>query len=176
MENWKDIDDYPDYKISNLGRVKSLKYGRELILTPLKRNEYRDVSLTHNGKQKRIGVHVLVCKAFHVNIDNKPEVNHKDGIRSNNNADNLEWVTRAENIRHAYRVLKCKVSYGKKGKFNNPDESHPVVQVKGEFIINTYPSLREASRQTGICLTTIARCVSDKHINKTAGGFVWRNL
>jgi hypothetical protein len=113
-EIWKDLKYYEGvYQVSNLGRVKSLHrkrrargYIRERILKPqLKSNGYIRVSLWKNGQGELFWVHILVAKTFILNINNKPEVNHKDGIRSNNEVENLEWVTYSENIQHSYDKL-----------------------------------------------------------------------
>lgn len=63
---------------------------------------YHQISLSINKKQKSYRVHRLVALTFLENPDNKPQVNHKDGIKSNNLLDNLEWATALENNVHAY--------------------------------------------------------------------------
>lgn len=68
-------------------------------------NKYLYVSYTdENGKQKHVLVHRLIAKAFVPNPDKLPQVNHKDGDPKNNRADNLEWVTASQNIKHAYDI------------------------------------------------------------------------
>jgi len=110
-EEWRDIKGYEGiYKISNKGNVKSLcrisRHGRfikEKILKPAKdKDGYILVTLCKNGRQKTSKVHRLVCCAFVNNIDNKPCVNHKNGIKNDNTVDNLEWVTIKENTQHSY--------------------------------------------------------------------------
>jgi len=116
MEIWKDIVGYEGiYKISNSGVVirKSIltKNGnnyhfckeRELINT-LYNTGYFRVGLTKNGKQIKFYIHRLVAIAFIPNPENKPEVNHKDGDKTNNNYWNLEWSTISENSIHAYNL------------------------------------------------------------------------
>lgn len=73
---------------------------------------YEIVDLYKNGKRKTVRVHRLVAEAFIPNNDNKPEVNHIDGNKHNNNVDNLEWVTKKENCRHAWNNNLIKPSYG----------------------------------------------------------------
>jgi len=108
-ETWKDIKGYAGaYQVSDLGRVKS--FPREGtkggVLTPtLTDKGYLRVQLYNNGAGKRFFVHVLVAGAFVPNHNNKPQVNHKDGIKVNNEAINLEWVTQFENIKHRDEVL-----------------------------------------------------------------------
>ena len=102
MEEWRDIEGYEGlYQVSNMGRVRSLNYMhtgkiRE-ISQRTKKTGYQDVLLHKNGKRKLWSVHRLVATAFIPNPDNKPEVDHIDTNPSNNNVDNLRWVTSLEN-------------------------------------------------------------------------------
>lgn len=70
-----------------------------------KDNGYYAVNTMVKGKQKHFYVHRLIAKAFIPNPENKPQVNHKDGNKLNNEIDNLEWVTSKENVRHAYKNM-----------------------------------------------------------------------
>ena len=111
-EIWKAVAGYEGlYEVSNTGKVRSLEritsvgrrgIGKELrqYLLPC---GYLDVSLSSNGKVKHKRVHRLVANAFCENQDNKDEVNHIDGNKQNNNACNLEWCTKSENMIHAYQ-------------------------------------------------------------------------
>ena len=116
QETWKDIDGYEGlYQISNLGRVKSLnkviikKNGvhhpfKEKILSHEVNNKgYITTTLCKNTKIKVFLVHRLVAKAFIPNPNNLSQVNHKDGNKENNHANNLEWCTQSINMRHAYK-------------------------------------------------------------------------
>lgn len=95
MEIWKVIKGYEKYQVSNLGRVKSF-FSKEKIL---KLRNHRGYSLV-NLSNKTFKVHRLVAEAFLENETKKPEVNHKNKIKSDNTVSNLEWVTREENIYH----------------------------------------------------------------------------
>lgn len=128
MENWIQVKEFPDYEISNLGRVKSKsrlvnhfcggkRLKKEKILIPNEnRIGYSYVTLCRFDEdvyvQKAKTIHRLVAIAFIPNPENKPEVNHKDGIKTNNNVDNLEWNTSKENIKHA---VKNKLRVAKRG-------------------------------------------------------------
>jgi len=103
MEEWRKIEGYEGlYQVSNLGRVKSLMYGKEKILKGgINPYGYHFVILNKYPIKKNMKVHRLVAKAFIPNSDNKPEVNHIDGNKLNNNIHNLEWNTRKENNSHA---------------------------------------------------------------------------
>lgn len=96
MEIWKDIPGYVGlYKVSNYGRVKSIK--KQLVLKICgSGNRYKTVALC-NGMRKTFRLHRLVAAAFIPNPDNKPCIDHIDGDRTNNHADNLRWVTVKEN-------------------------------------------------------------------------------
>ena len=100
---WKTIAN--GYQVSTTGEVKSLKYKTPRILkSQLGRDGYLRVDLTINGKAKHYPIHRLVAQAFLPNPGNKPEVNHRNGVKTDNRVENLEWVTHAENKRHAYDV------------------------------------------------------------------------
>jgi hypothetical protein len=114
IEVWKDIKGYEGhYQISNLGRVKSLSravksrvgvFGtkKEIILKPFKNGDgYLKYKLCINGKEKSVISHRLVANEFLENPLNKPQVNHKNGIKDDNRVDNLEWVTSSENVIHS---------------------------------------------------------------------------
>jgi len=102
-EKWKDIKGYEGhYQISSNGNVKSLKFNKNRILkSPENRKGYLIVGLFKNGTGKIQRVQRLVAKHFIPNPDNKLCVNHKNGIKTNNRVENLEWVTNQENITHA---------------------------------------------------------------------------
>ena len=104
-EIWKDIYGYEGkYQVSNYGRIRSVK-----ILKPCKSSfGYYRVGFSENGKIKSFSVHRLVALSFVPNPERKKEVNHMDGDKTNNRADNLEWVTQSENIQHAYDNGLCK--------------------------------------------------------------------
>lgn len=114
VEIWKDIEGYEGhYKVSNLGRIKSLikwngnRYVKcERILKPYRqksiKNYYRSViKLKKYGVSKDCKVHRLVAKAFIDNHNNYPMINHIDGNPLNNCVENLEWCTQKENVKHA---------------------------------------------------------------------------
>ena len=114
-EIWKDISNYEGlYQVSNLGNIRSLnRYtnGRNSkrlikgkILKVFKdKDGYMNVNLYKNAEIKQFKVSRLVAQAFIPNIDNKPQVNHIDGNRYNNQVSNLEWCTSRENNLHAFR-------------------------------------------------------------------------
>lgn len=105
-EEWRDIEGYDGkYQISNYGRVKSFKCKTPHILKPfLSRDGYLKNNLCLQGKQCPRAVHRLVAQVFIPNPDNKPQINHVDGVKWNACSTNLEWATNSENQCHAYNT------------------------------------------------------------------------
>ncbi len=117
-ENWKDIDGYSSYQVSDFGRVRTL--GGRIVVNSRSGNlrktasrylalcdsghGYKCISITMDSIRKSFSVHRLVAIAFIPNPENKPDVNHKDGDKSNNYASNLEWCTESENILHSVNM------------------------------------------------------------------------
>jgi len=118
-EEWKDVVGWAGfYKISNMGRLKRvgrkyldisgrLQNLRERIITPWQNNGYWHFRLINNTEMVRVTLHRLVAEAFIPNPLNKPEVNHKNRNRSDNRLENLEWMTRTENLHHALDIIKA---------------------------------------------------------------------
>lgn len=168
MENeiWKDVVGYDGlYQVSNLGRVKSVGsyYHKEIILKEqFFKQGYSKTTLYKKGKPKSFKTHRLVALAFIHNPENKPQINHKDGNKSNNCVDNLEWVSAKENMQHALKTgLRTFESICK-----------PVKQIKNNVVVATYVSKNDAQRKTGI--NNIEKVLKGKL--KTAGGFYWEYL
>ena len=111
-EKWKIIEGFPKYLISNKGRIKILSTLEDKKVF-VKDDGYIATTLG-NGKQNYRYVHRLVADAFVNNKHEKPQVNHINGVKGDNRAENLEWVTPAENIRHAIETGLLK--YKKKEK------------------------------------------------------------
>lgn len=185
LEIWKDIQGYDGlYQVSNLGRVRS--YDREVkcrgnskriikgkILSPSRHGKvckdgsyYLHVGLTDfNKTTKYITIHRLVALAFCPNSNPElyTEVNHIDENKHNNQANNLEWCSRAENNHHSLITETL-----------NESKKKSVLQLttSGE-IIKEFSGVREAARELGLKTHKhISECCNGKA--KTAGGFCWK--
>ncbi len=180
-EIWLPIADYPNYQISNYGRVKSLertifmpnggiKYIPEKLLTPCQSsNGYLKVNLYDNGKHKLISIHRLVANAFIPNHNNFPQINHKDENKENNHIDNLEWCNCVYNINFGTRNKKSSIS-----QINHPKKSKQVNQysLDGKTLIKIWQSTHEIERQLGYSHQNISNCCKGKY--KSAYGSIWR--
>lgn len=171
------IKGFTGYYVTDSGDVYSRNYGVDGRIRKIKqelcKNGYKRVTLCNNGKTKRMLSHRLVAETFIKNPDCKCDVNHKNGKRDDNRVENLEWVTRSENITHAYRTLgNVSAAKGKHGK-DNPN-SKTILQIKdGEIIAEFYGSV-EASQCTGISRSRISNCCKGYKHCKSAGGYQWK--
>ena len=129
MEQWKKIEGFENYSVSNNGQVRNDKTGR-ILKTYKKPSGYIQVQIGRKTVPKYI--HRLVAHAFLPNESNKPQVNHKNGNKGDNRANNLEWVTASENtfaygyairIEHKKKKITATNVNGKKIVFNSRDEA-----------------------------------------------------
>ena len=160
-EEWRDIVGYENYQVSNLGRLKSLKYGKERILKPQKdKYKYSIVSLCKQGKVKTYKVHRLVAQAFIDNPNNLPQVNHKDEDKTNNASSNLEFCD-----------AKYNSNYGTRNQRAAEKTSKQVLCVEtGEI----YPSTHQIERELGFSQGNISSACTGER--KTCGGYRWRYI
>lgn len=170
-EIWKTIDDYPDYMVSNMGRVKSIK--NNLVLKNIKDSRgYLRVYLHKKAKS----VHRLVAQAFIPNPYNKPHIDHINTDRTDNRVENLRWVTPKENHNNPLSRIHHSKSgrgennsmWGIKGK-DNP-HSHAVFQFDYNYeLVNKFDSIYDAEKTLNI--NNISACCRGKQ--KTSGGYIW---
>lgn len=170
-EIWKDVVGYEGlYKVSNLGRVKSMNYhrsGKEKILKTDK-SRYERVPLCKNGKETTETVHKLVAMAFIPNPYNLPQVNHKDENKLNNNVENLEWCTQSYNNAYGKRTDKCKDAMLKK------PTTKSIAQYTLDLpceLIKVWPSASEIYRELGFHRRHVVNCCKGRL--KQAYGYQW---
>ena len=173
-ELWKPINNYGNYEVSNFGKVRNKNTKR--ILREYTKSGYSIVGLSKNGIIKSFSIHRLVGLLFIDNPDNKPEINHKDKNKNNNNINNLEWVTSKENNIH-----KCdEIRKNKKKIMNNQNIKINKFDMCNNFL-KTYNSIIDAANDIFINnnLTNninsirngISRVINGKY--KSSFGYRW---
>lgn len=165
-ECWKVINDYPEYEISNMGRIKyPIRKG---IIPVTKRityggrsgDGYNSFSVKNsNNDIKRIAIHRFVASEFIPNPNNYEIVNHKDGNKNNNHIENLEWCSRSENIQHAY---DNDLISGKRKIYQLDINNN---------ILKKWSTIQEATITLNLSRTAINAVLSGR--NKTSSGYYW---
>lgn len=184
-EVWKDVLGFEGYyQVSNKGRVKTLSrtfnakngrlYTKQSQLHKLHddcKRGYLKIILRKKGEPKSFFVHRLVGIAFIENPENKRTINHKDGIKTNNCVENLEWATDSEQIKHSFLVLnRKKPLLGKFGKDHHTSKKVIQISLNGEAI-KVWDSIISVEK-AGIAQSGyISQCAKGK--GRTAGGYKW---
>lgn len=175
MENWKKVSDFINYSISDYGRLRNDKSGR-ILKGGKDKDGYIQAILCNNGKRFNRRIHRLVAEAFLPNTENKPQINHKDGNKQNNNINNLEWSTNQENQDHFWRVINSDINKENrsrahigKGLLKDNPNSKKVMRIEDGKIFDT---IKEAALDTGIRYNEISQVCNGKR--KTTGGYHWK--
>ena len=184
VEIWKPVVGYEGlYEVSNLGKVKAIKWHRgeeEKEMKPYTTYKgYLRLRLTKNGKGKQFQIHRLVAEAFIPNPENKPCIDHINTDRTDNtvwlNEDgsvnyektNLRWVTNKENCNNP-------ISKQNYSKSNKDKTAVPILQFdKNMNFIKKWESMTDAETSLGI-KSRLSEYCGNKYGRKTAGGFIWR--
>jgi len=161
MEVWKPVTRNASYEASNKGKIRHIQKHR-IIPQPLN-NGYKQVSLrdTNNKKSLTIRTHRIIATEFVENPNDLKYVNHKDGDKENNNAENLEWVTSSANSRHAYDTGLKKPTTKRVIQYS----------IDNEFI-KVFNSIVEAAKEVKISDRRISdACRTESH---ELGGYIWK--
>lgn len=170
-EEWKDVVGYEGlYGISNLGNVRSIARNttRGKQLKPTLQSGYLKVMLSKNNNKKWHSIHRLVATAFIDNKENKKQVNHIDGNKTNNNVNNLEWCTCRENIIHS---IKNKLKITKTSGEHKLSKKINQYDLYGN-LIKQWHCINDIYRELGISKGNVSSCCNKKR--KTVNGYVWR--
>ena len=177
------VKDFEDYTIDETGNVFSIRKNKYLKQT-INRNGYCKVTLQKDKYRKMFSVHRLVAQAYLKNYSNTLQVNHINGIKTDNRVENLEMVTAKENMQKAVEIGlfdKCKEMQRKNAIKNNLGKYHILASEsakkrvakydKNNNLIQVYNSITEASRKNNINITSISYSANGKR--KTGGGYIW---
>lgn len=177
---WKIIEEHPEYEVSSCGKVRCM-VDRVCSSAPFKAGSYvaqiagntgylRVAVRTSANKQKLYSVHRLVAIAFIPNLENKPQVNHIDGDKTNNSVENLEWVTAKENKEHAVKNNLCTFPTGeyREDVVYNGDQIRRILNLY-YFELKTP---KEISETTGIMKEYVALIVRGKRWVEVYSDFI----
>lgn len=183
-EIWKDVIGYENqYMVSSVGRILSKKrlvirdlfgsYTRNEKISVGSKNKdgYMRRSFYNNTAWKMLFIHRVVAMAFIPNPDNKPCVNHINGIKSDNRVENLEWCTYKENAIHAFMSGLHNSTDLVDSPFYNPQKTCIQKYDINGNLLKEYKSYGDASRDTGISRDSIYGRVNG--MAKQSDGFMW---
>lgn len=183
IEQWKDIPGFEAlYQASDLGRIKVLKriwdhpqgqrvFKEKIAAQTQNKWGYLYAELCDSElKRKKYFTHVLVARTHILNPNNKPQVNHKKGIKTDNRVTQLEWMTQSENKKHAFEIgitQPVKSFLGKKGAQCPNSKAIDQLTIDGHFI-KRWAAAKEAGRELGLSQGNITSCCQGKY-NHTGG-------
>lgn len=158
-EIWRPIPDYPEYEVSNQGRVLKHMRDYKIMLKPWTSGQYLTVNLSRNNSIESWAIHRLVAIVFVPNPDlaHKIQVNHIDGNKLNNVAANLEWVTPSENMQHAYRTGLCTVDYDRLAAAQKLGSAKVSVRIEVPELDTVFDSIAECARRLNLDYDNIVR-------------------
>lgn len=165
---WVDCVNHSEYEVSDTGKIRSKK--KNIILNSrINSAGYEDVKIwdNKNRKHKHLRIHQEVAKAFIDNPNNKPEVNHIDGNKLNNNVSNLEWCTRSENTKHA-------IESGLFTPYKLPPYKKEGIRVRIVETGEEFESLTDCAKHVNGCKSGISACVLGK--KKTHMGYHYEKI
>jgi hypothetical protein len=160
-KEWRIIEKAINYEISNYGEVRNKNTNR--ILKPTLISGYLAIGLRINNKTVTSFIHRLVATRFLLCNDETYIVNHKDGVKTNNSVENLEWVSLSDNSKHAYLLNLHKPTRISVSQYS----------LDGVFI-KEYKSTVDAEKETGIFNGVISNVCRGVRGRKTAGGYIWK--
>lgn len=168
-ERWKKVESHPTFSISDKGRIRNDETGHIRVPSQSANSRYaRIVVRNHEShKQESIWLHREVAKAFIPNPENKPEINHINGDRSDNSVANLEWCTRSENMKHAVRTGLCPAPQAKRRPVACFDENGNE--------IGRWGSVKEASEATGVTRQAIYMVIW-RGLERPVKGKIWKKI
>jgi len=175
-EVWKSVIGYEGiYEISSIGNLKSLnrkikhrtKKGfaikKELILKSTNSNGYKLFILSKDGFSSSVSVHRLIAKAFIPNPKNKPQVNHINGIKTDNRVENLEWCTNSENVNHAINTGLIVLRKGE-GSRNFKLTDSIVLEIRRLYESGSFTQ-KHLAHKYSVCKKTISNIICRKNWN-----------
>lgn len=185
-EIWKECYGYPDYEVSTFGNIRSkerIRFGRFYkprvvkgrILRPARDSDgYRFIGIRKNFVRASNKMSRLIALTFIANPENKPQVNHRNGIRNDDRVENLEWVTGSENIRHSIKTLGRKMYLIPAKHRGEHPSAKPIVQLdmQGNEVA-IFECISDAA-DLGFTKTKLWAALTGRQ--KQHGGYKWRYL